>query len=206
MLKGWELGLGLAASFEFIQTIQGKPTLSPRGALALVMRSGELASMAVEGDTQRCRCWMKRRNSLEFENTVSIADAQRAGLVKTGSGWESWPANMLRWRSIGFTIDVLFSDICGGLKRADEFGATVDDKGNVVETWPEEKPAPNGQQAPVDAEVHEVPTITAWPVPSLEELIDKFGASAVLDAAGGVIPSDSTGEIVAVAEKLGWTP
>jgi hypothetical protein len=34
MLKGYELGLSVTASFEFIHVIQGKPGLSPRGALA----------------------------------------------------------------------------------------------------------------------------------------------------------------------------
>jgi hypothetical protein len=29
MLKGYELGLGLTASFEFVQVVQGRPALSP---------------------------------------------------------------------------------------------------------------------------------------------------------------------------------
>ena len=39
MAKGYEMGLTLTASFEFITVIQGKPTLTPRGALALVQQS-----------------------------------------------------------------------------------------------------------------------------------------------------------------------
>lgn len=30
MLKGYELGLGVTSSFEFIHVIEGKPSLSPR--------------------------------------------------------------------------------------------------------------------------------------------------------------------------------
>ena len=31
MLKGYEMGLGLSASFEFIHVIDGKPSISPKG-------------------------------------------------------------------------------------------------------------------------------------------------------------------------------
>src|SRR3990167_3398040 len=39
MLKGYELGLSVTASFEFVQVIQGKPSLSPRGAMAILLSS-----------------------------------------------------------------------------------------------------------------------------------------------------------------------
>ena len=40
MLKGYEIGLSITASFEFVQSIAGKPPqLSPRGALALLHSS-----------------------------------------------------------------------------------------------------------------------------------------------------------------------
>src|SRR4030042_6058297 len=47
MLKGYELGLGLATSFELIHVIQGKPTLSPAGARALIQAGGELAGLEI---------------------------------------------------------------------------------------------------------------------------------------------------------------
>jgi hypothetical protein len=117
MLKGAELGIGLAASFEFIQVIQGRPTLSPRGALALIQRSGELEDLKVDDQPDRCIAWMKRRNGPEYSATFTMDDAQRAGLLKAGSAWMSYPSNMLRWRAIGYAADVLFADITGGLKR-----------------------------------------------------------------------------------------
>lgn len=131
MSKGYELGLPLTAAFEFISVIQGRPTLSPRGALALVQASGLLTDMQVDDLPDRCMVTMAR-GALTYTVTWTLADAKRAGLVKSGGAWETYPANMLRWRAIGFCIDVMFSDIAGGLKRADEFGAPIDDAGNVI--------------------------------------------------------------------------
>lgn len=132
MAKGHELGMPITAAFELIQVIQGKPTLSPRGALALVMASALLEDMQIKDNKDSCTVTMKRKGGPSYTLTWTLEDAKKAGIVKPDSAWQSYQANMLRWRAIGFVIDVLFSDVCGGLKRADEFGATVDAEGSVV--------------------------------------------------------------------------
>lgn len=132
MAKGYELGMPITAAFELIHVIQGKPTLSPRGALALVQASGLLDDMQISEAPGSCTVTMRRRGGITYSLTWTLADAKKAGVIKPDSAWQSYEANMLRWRAIGFVIDVLFSDVTGGLKRADEFGATVDAEGTVV--------------------------------------------------------------------------
>lgn len=132
MAKGFELGMPITAAFELIQVIQGKPTLSPRGALALVQASGLLERMDIQEQPGACTVTMKRRWGDSYTLTWTLDDAKKAGIVKTDGAWETYPANMLRWRAIGFVIDVLFSDVTGGLKRADEFGAAINAEGDVV--------------------------------------------------------------------------
>lgn len=193
MLKGYELGLGLAAAFEFVQIVMGKPTLIPRGALALIHQSKELAGMKITEAPNSCTVWMKRRNGFEYTLTFTMQDAQRAGVVKPGSAWESYPANMLRWRTIGFVADVVFPDLLGGLKRADELGADLDSAGNVVEgEW--KTVEPTTVQATVE------PTTTDVPF-TLDGLVTVYGAEAVMVAAGGRIPA-SVEEVAAVAATL----
>ena len=199
MSKGYELGLTLTASFEFITVIQGKPTLSPRGALALVQQSGLLAAMKIEdlkddkGQPSACRVSMKRAGGFEYMAEFTMEDAKRAGLVKPDSAWQSYPANMLRWRAMGYAIDVVFPDVTGGMKRADEFGANLDTGGNVVD----------GQWSAVPT-----PTMTALqpaaaaPTVTLQQLVDQFGAEAIMAANGGQIPS-SQEQLDAVAQALG---
>ncbi len=197
MIKGAELGLSLSASFEFVQVVEGKPTLSPRGALALVMNSGDLAGFKLELDELHCKVWMKRRsNGFEHTETFTMDDARRAELVKPKSGWEKYPKNMLKWRAIGFCIDSLFSDICGGMKRADEFGATVDAAGDVVEgDW---TPVPQAGTGPAPEPPTEPPSNTSV---NLDDLVIRFGAEAVMVAAGGRIPA-TMDEVATVAARL----
>lgn len=139
MLKGHELGLGLAASFEFIVVIEGKPSVTPKGALALIYQSRQLAGMKIENiindesEPWACKVWMKRINGFEYTAVFTMDDAQRAGLVKDKSGWDKYPANMLRWRAIGYCADIVFPDVIGGMLRPEELGATVNIEGNVIE-------------------------------------------------------------------------
>ena len=198
MLKGYELGLGLTASFEFVQVVQGKPTLSPRGMLALIQTSPECAGIKVvddvdpKGQPYSCTVTMKRRNGFEYTTSFTMDDAKRAGVVKPDGAWTTYPANMLRWRAIGFCADVVFPDLIGGMKRSDELGANISPSGDVIEgTW---------SVAPVQ------PASTPQPkaAPALDPLADlgaRFGVDVVLAACDGNVPTTHEG-IAALTAKL----
>lgn len=216
LLKGYELGLGLASSFEFVSIVEGKPAISPRGALALVMQSPFCAGIKIDdakddhGNPVACTVWMKRTNGFEYTVTWTMEDAKRAGVVKNGSGWQSYPANMLRWRAVGFCADVVFPDVIGGLKRADEFGADLTPEGDVIEgSWrdaPVTTPQAVSQSTtavpPTDAAPHEAPVVAPAPEASLSDLVQQYGAEAVMQANAGRIPATDE-EIAAVAQALG---
>jgi hypothetical protein len=200
MLKGHELGLGLMASFEFVQVVEGKPALSPRGCLALIHSAKDLVEIKIKtSDAESCTVWMKRKDTgFEFERTWTMADAQRAGVVKPNSGWEKYPANMLLWRCVGFVADVVCPDLIGGLKRADELGADLDAAGNVVEgSWNEVAP----QQSAAAQSAPPEPAITVSPAVTLDDLVARYGAEAVVVANEGRIPG-TVEECQAVAERL----
>lgn len=194
MLKGYELGLPLTASFELISVIQGKPALSPRGALAIILSSHDLASMKIDDSVpHQCTVTMARKSTnMEYTITYTLAQATAAGLVKPDSNWVKWEANMLRWRAVGFVEDVLFPDLLAGMKRADEFGAAVDDAGNVIEgDW---------TPGPATAQPAKPPTSVVTTA-NLEDLIAKYGAEAIMGACEGGIPGTDE-EVAAVAAKL----
>lgn len=195
MVKGYELGLGLTASFEFIHVIQGKATLSPRGCLALIHRHSDLIEVQIKrSDETACTVWMKRKDTgFEFEATWSMEDAIKADLVKPESGWIHYPGNMLRWRTIGFVADVVCPDLIGGMKRADELGANISADGDVID----------GQFTPVEAASTALPdpAPVASPAVTLDDLVDRYGVDAIMAAAGGIIPG-TVDEVAAVAERL----
>lgn len=196
MLKGHELGLGLAASFEFIKPVQGKPALVPMGALALLQNSPVIEEIEIKdlqddkGQPFGCRVRMKRTNGFEYECTFTRDDAQRAGLIKPDSGYEKYPANMYRWRAIGFCADVVAPDVLGGLRRADELGADLTPEGDIIEgSWRQVQtvPTPAPQQA--------APTVT------LNDLVTRYGAEKIMEANGGRIPGTDE-ELQEVAAAL----
>lgn len=211
MAKGFELGLSLTAAFEFIMVIEGKPALIPRGALALILNSPLLEKLDIEDEKDGCTVTMKRRGGIEYTSRFNLADAKTAGLVKDGSGWAKYPANMCRWRAIGFCADVVFPDVLGGLKRADELGADLTPGGEVIEgSWNVKGSQPPDADPPLASTVRKnsgIPAAlleepaTVDPMTLLNELILKHGAEAVVVANEGRIPA-TLEEIGAVAGKL----
>lgn len=203
-LKGYELGLSLTAAFEFIHVIDSKPTLSPRGALALILNSPQLDGLEIKdevdanGAPYACTVSMKRKNGFSYTARFTMDDAKRAGLIKAGSGWDKYPANMLRARTIGFAADIVFPDVLGGLKRSDELGADIDTAGNVVDaTWTPVASGPIGVPGNGAVVMN-----TARTGPTLQELVTQFGPEAVMNANGGRIPATDD-EVAAVAVALG---
>jgi len=191
MLKGFELGLGLTASFEFVDVIQGKPTLSPRGALAIIQQSPECAGIQITDGDDYCEVTMKRRNGFSHTIRFTMDDAKRAGLVKPDSGWDRYPKNMLRWRAVGYAADVVFPDVIGGMKRADEFGAEITPDGDVIESpW---------QPVPAAA-----PQVTTNSFSSIDSLLSVWTAEEIITANAGKIPATAA-ECLHVAEVLGGT-
>jgi len=194
MLKGYELGLSLSGSFEYIHIVEGKPSLSPRGALALILASPLNGGVKITEGDNKCTVWMKRAdNGFEYTVSWSLDDAKTAGVVKPGSGWEKYPANMIRWRAIGFCADVVFPDITGGMKRADELGANISPDGDVIEgSW-------SVVQNPQTAPTAEAPKPAG---PTLDALVTQYGAEAIMAANDGRIPGTDE-ELQAVAAALG---
>lgn len=191
MLKGYELGLGISASFEFIKLIQGKFELIPRGGLALIIdhpkiKEVKLTKLEKEGQFHGYECRIVRTNGFSHTSRFTMDDAKRAGLLKPGSGYEKYPENMCMYRAIGFCIDVAASDITSGMtsvmKMPEEYGLTQSGEMIDVRAVPAPEPAP----APV----------------TLESLALQFGGEAVLVANDGRIPATQE-ELNQVAEKLG---
>jgi hypothetical protein len=86
-----------------------------------------------------------------------MEDAKKAGVVKDKSGWDKYPANMLRWRAVGYCADVVFPDVIGGMYRPEELGADVNAEGEpLIEVSKPESAPQNTESATIEAEVVEV--------------------------------------------------
>lgn len=187
MLKGHELGLPLTSSFDYIHAIQDKLSLSPKGALALIYRSGLLESIEIKHSDDPKSVYvevaMKRRGGLSHTRKFSVEDAKTAGIYKNKGGWENYPINMCQWRAVGYCIDVLFPDVTGGLYRFEELGGEITPDGEAIVTeWSVEEPSK--------------PELTINDL-----LADGYTAEQIMSANNGIIPN-TTAECEFVLGRL----
>lgn len=205
MLKGYEIGLGLMASFEFVQVVKGHVGLSPKGALALLHNSPKIENIKLTRLTDEknrfvgYECFMKRAdNGFSHTERWTLDDAVIAGLMKPDSNWEKYPENMCKWRSIGFTADIVAPDVTAGMVdfmiRPEQFGVRIDDDGNIIEGRNVEIVS-NVIVESSAKHVEELPSVT------LEQLLDQYSAEQILQANGGMIPGTSQ-ELEQVANQL----
>jgi len=184
MLKGYELGLSMTASFELVQVIQGKPALSPRGAMALLLSNPFVKEIKInrledKGKFFGYECVMTRTTGFSHTSKFTMEMAAKAGLLKPDSGWMKYEENMCLWRAIGFAADVVFPDVTAGMttlmKAPEIYGVALTEGGDVVH-------------------------VVATNIDPLQELVTQYGAEAVMQANDGKIPVN--GEIETVRQKL----
>jgi len=186
MLKGRELNLPLTASFDLIHVIDGKPGLSPRGALAILHASPKIRRIEISElyDDKNAyaghTCTIERTDGFTYTARFTLEDARRAGLEKSGSGWAKYPRNMCLWRVVGFAADVAAPDIIGGMKTVDQYGAALTAEGDVIPgEWTHPEPA---------AALTDGPDETASAAAAAQALVEEYGAEAVLFVNGNTIP------------------
>lgn len=187
ILKGYELGLSITASFELIHVIDGKPGLSPRGAMALlhsnpIVKEIKITRLEDKGKFIGYECFMSRSdNGFSHTSRFTLEDATRAGLMKQNSGWMKYPENMCMYRAIGFAADVVAPDVTAGMtslmKAPEMYGVALTEGGDIIDV-----PA---QPVSTDA---------------LQELVAQYGAERVMEANNGAIPTN--GQIAEVRAKL----
>jgi len=114
MLAARELGLPPMQCLNGgINIINGKIEISARMMSAMVRRAGHQIKIKESTDTS-CTLLGRRNDEADWVAvTYSVADAQRAGLVKPGGGWVKNPKDMCFARCISRLSRQLFSDVIG---------------------------------------------------------------------------------------------
>jgi 5'-3' exonuclease len=117
VLAGRELGLSAMASLRAIHVIENKPCLSADTMRALVLKSGLAGYFrCVETTIERATFETQRKGDPQPTTmTFTIADAQTAGVIRKGSGWEKYPGDMLRARASAKLCRLVYPDVISGL-------------------------------------------------------------------------------------------
>jgi hypothetical protein len=196
ILAGHEMGLGAFASLSNIHIIQEKPVLSA-GLIAAMIKASPKYNYQIKTFTnQTCEIVFFEKINGNWaesgESSYTMEDAAAAELLdkknKDGSknNWQKYPRNMLFARAISNGARWYCPDIFAGstVYTPDELDAAVDAEGNLIEgSW----------QHPADPDQDGI---------SVNDLIARYGAAAVMEANGGQVPSDDPGSLAALREKL----
>lgn len=114
MLSARELGIPpMQALNGGLNLIGGKVEISARMMSALIRKAGHLMRV-IECSEHSCTVAGTRCDTGETQTaSFSVAEAQKAGLVKPGSGWTKWPKDMCYARAMSRLARQLFSDVIG---------------------------------------------------------------------------------------------
>lgn len=190
VLIGAEVGVGPTTALTQIAVIQGKPAFGAALVGALVKKSGrydyDVTEMTDQAVTVRFTEHVRPvpgvdqgGNRLLGDSRFTLQDAQRAGLG-TSPTWQRFPRNLLLARALTNGARWYCPDILAGAAYTAEEIADG--------SAPEPIPVPG------------VPDAAAVTV-TLDVLVERYGAEAVLEAGGGELPS--TPDVIAsLAEHL----
>ncbi len=112
MLMARELGIpAFQAIMGGMNVIQGKVEISPRLMNSMIRKAGHKI-VIIESTDVICKLNGIRHDTQEdYLAIFSIDDAKRAGLVRSGGGWEKYPSDMLFARCISKLARRLFADV-----------------------------------------------------------------------------------------------
>lgn len=126
MLKGREYGFATMQSFAYIDVIEGRPVLNPKGMASLVLQRCPGAVLDPTTWTNEvCIIRAARPGRAPIEFSFTLDDAQRAGLTNKDN-WRKYPKDMLWNRCVSRVCKALFPDYIDG--------AVIDDEAEEIAT------------------------------------------------------------------------
>jgi hypothetical protein len=131
MLLARELGISpIQAISGGINNIQGKFEISARIMNQLIRRHGHKIAIRLS-TPEICCIWTKRKDTgEEHEESYTIQDAAKAGLIKPTGAWKTVPSDMLFARCISRLARRVYADCIGGFYIEGELQESI--KGEPV--------------------------------------------------------------------------
>jgi hypothetical protein len=145
---GSELGLGPVTALTQIKIIQGQMAMSARSMLGLAQNKAGVSWKVKESTEKRCVIVFSRPKWEDMEVAFTIEEARAAGLLRSGSGWEKYPQDMLFARAASRGMRRIAPDAISGLYSIEEMQDAVPFKQNGPQMPP---PAPEAEAD--DAEI-----------------------------------------------------
>jgi hypothetical protein len=116
---GVELGLKPMQAINSLYIVNGRIAMSAQAMLGKLLQSGVKLDWKTDSPTA-CEVEFSGLERPTYTGKFTIEEAQKAGLVKPGSPWQTYPAAMLRARAVSIGARVFCPDIISGSYTLDE--------------------------------------------------------------------------------------
>lgn len=129
---GVELGLKPMQAINSLYIVNGRIAMSAQAMLGKLLQSGVKLEWKTDSPTA-CEVEFSGLDRPTYTGKFTIEEAQKAGLVKPGSPWQTYPAAMLRARAVSIGARVFCPDIISGSYTLDEVAEIkLDDEGREI--------------------------------------------------------------------------
>ncbi|MEL6150746.1 MAG: hypothetical protein AAFR56_14055, partial [Chloroflexota bacterium] len=158
MMYGMELGIPPMTALRQIHVVDGGPSLSGEGMLAIINRfpHAQLTLPDPGKIVESVTIGAKRTDKNQsIEVTFSIQEALQANLItayKVDEGvltvtsskknWQKYPQMMMYWRAVSRLGKLMFSDVIGGMYLVEELNPDIEVDAQGQPAITVEKPAP----------------------------------------------------------------
>lgn len=133
ILYGRELGFSPVVSMMGIHVIEGKPALSANLMGAMVKRSGRYDYRVTKLTDTECTLDFTQDGQAVGQSTFTMQDAQKARVIRDGSGWTKYPRNMLFARALSNGVKLFCPELSAcPIYVPEELGAEVNEEGAVI--------------------------------------------------------------------------
>jgi hypothetical protein len=134
VLEGRTLGLPAATALKNAYIVSGRVGWSARLLRGLCLKHSQICDYfdITESTMQRATARIKRVGRAELIVTTTVDDAQKRGLVRSGSKWAQDPMSMCVADVERRGARLVFPDIVAGLWTPDELEAGADAQGIEV--------------------------------------------------------------------------
>lgn len=165
---GVELGIPPMQAINGVDVIQGKPTVSPQLAIALIRSKVPKSFIKIEVDEVKLTASVtmaRDRDRLDesYTSTWTMAKAQKMGLTAKDN-YQKQPANMLKWRAVMDCSRAIFADVVKGLEyspdEVEDFASPTSGEAKAASISAALRPV----EKEVIAEVQVVPVIAPQPI------------------------------------------
>lgn len=188
-LWGEEAGIGMFAALQYLDVIDGNPTVNADGCNALIRRAGH--SLWFEMSSEKCVAHGKRADTGdEMTVTWTMQMASQAGLANK-QVWKQYAADMLKSRATTQIARALFADVLMGVKYTAEEAASFAEP-ELLDATPDalaartmgvEQPAlPAAPETPQVIDVQDTQGYTSAPKPRTFAPPQQRKTTAQLDA------------------------